>query len=278
MKIAASLKKMFLFIKRDFVMMWSYKFAFFISYMYLFLFIFIFIALGTWATSFGAEAGPFGGPFFAEGGGFVLFILLGSIGWSYQWSVASVGSAAVRREMMMGTLESIFQTPTSLYTVITSYTLFGMFNGTIQLLLYLAVGYVFFDVNIAGSWIYGIIILLLSVLMMFGLNLLLSGLNIHIKEIGSIVPLLQMGSLFLCEVYIPLALLPQAMQTLAKFLPFYHAINSLRTVLALEVTFEVFLQKLLLMSCLAGGFLIVGTLFFRYSVGKAKENGNLSYY
>jgi ABC-2 type transport system permease protein len=259
-------------------MMWSYKFAFFISYLYLFLFIFIFIALGTWSLSFGSDAGPFGGPYFAEGGGFILFILLGSIGWSYQWSIASVGSAAVRREMMMGTLESIFQTPTSLYTVITSYTLFGMFNGTVQMLLYLAVGYAFFSVDIAGSWIYGIIILLLSVLMMFGLNLLFSGLNIHIKEIGSIVPLLQMGSLFLCEVYIPLSLLPGPMQTLAKFLPFYHAINSLRSVLALEVTFNVFLQKFLLMSCLAGGFLLAGVLFFRYAVGKAKENGNLSYY
>ena len=277
MSVLRTLKKVGLFIKRDFIMMWSYKFAFFISYLYMFLFIFIFIALGTWATAFGG-AGPFGGPHYEGGGGFILFILLGSIGWSYQWSIASVGSAAIRREMMMGTIESIFQTPTSLYTVITSYTLFGMFNGTIQMLLYLMVGYFAFDVNIAGNWVYGIIILLLSLLMMFGLNLLFSGLNIHIKEIGSVIPLLQMGSLFLCEVYIPLSLLPESMQTVSKLLPFYYAISSLRSVLAFEVTFDVFLQKFVLMSCLAGAFLIVGALFFRYAVGKAKDNGNLSYY
>ena len=278
MNAFTSIKKVSLFIKRDFIMMWSYKFAFFISYLYMFLFIFIFIALGTWATSFGDAGTPFGGAHYEGGGGFILFILLGSIGWSYQWSIASAGSAAVRKEMMMGTIESIFQTPTSLFTVITSYTVFGMFNGTLQMLIYLGAAYLFFDVDIAGSWPYGIIILLLSVLMMFGLNLLFSGLNIHIKQIGSVIPLLQMFSLFLCEVYIPLSLLPHGMQVLAKLLPFYHAINSLRTVLAVEVTFDVFLQKFLLMSCLAGGFLIVGALFFRYAVRKAKENGNLSYY
>lgn len=271
------LKKVFLFIKRDFIMMWSYKFAFFISYLYMFLFIFIFIALGTWSASFGPGVESIGGPSFA-GGGFILFILVGSIGWSYQWSVASAGSSAIRREMMMGTLDSVFQTPTSLFTIVTSYTLFGMFNGTIQMLLYVAAGYVFFDVTFAGSWLYAVVILLLSVLMMFGLNLFFSGLNIHVKEIGSIIPLLQMCSLFLCEVYIPLSMLPQTMQTLARLLPFYYAINSLRSVLSSEATFAVFVHNFLLMSALAGGSLIIGLFFFRYTVNKAKENGNLSYY
>ena len=68
------------------------------------------------------------------------------------------------------------------------------------------------------------------------------------------------------------------MQTVSKLLPFYYAISSLRSVLAFEVTFDVFLQKFVLMSCLAGAFLIVGALFFCYAVGKAKDNGNLSYY
>lgn len=258
-------------------MLWSYKVAFFSAYLHIIILLFVFFALGTWASTFSPEATAVGDQY-KNAGGFIEFILLGSIGWAFQWSIVASGSAALRKEMLQGTIESVLSTPTSPFTIVTSYTLFGTVNGILEIIGFLIIGKIAFDVNIYGSLLYGIIIILLVFMMMFGLNLIISGISIQAKQIGSLIPILQMSSLFLCEVYIPLDAFPPVMRTIAKFFPFYHSIRALRNVLSPAADIYMFTESALLVGVLAFVFIIAGVTILKVLLAKSKREGNLTFY
>jgi ABC-type multidrug transport system permease subunit len=271
------LYKIFLFMKRDFLMLWSYKIAFFSSYLHIIILLFVFFALGTWSMTFSPENTTVGEQY-KNAGGFIEFILLGSIGWTFQWSIVASGSGALRREMLQGTIESVLSTPTSPLVIITSYTLFGTINGLIEMIGFLVLGKAVFDVDIYGSFLYGFVIIGIIFVMMFGLNLIISGISIQAKQIGSLIPILQMSSLFLCEVYIPLNAFPPIFKDIAMFFPFYHSIRALRTVLSPAADIYMFMESALLVGIMAVAFMVIGFVILKILLAKSKKEGSLTFY
>ncbi|MBU6996012.1 MAG: ABC transporter permease [Theionarchaea archaeon] len=275
--ITKKLYKTFLFIKRDFLMLWSYKVAFFSAYLHIIILLFVFFALGTWSSTFSPETTTVGDQY-KSAGGFIEFILLGSIGWAFQWSIVTSGSASLRKEMLQGTIESVLSAPVSPFTIVASYTLFGTVNGILEIMGFIIIGKAAFDVDIYGSLLYGIVIIMLTFVMMFGLNLIFSGVSIQAKQIGSLIPILQMTSLFLCEVYIPLNAFPPVMSTIAQFYPFYYTIRALRNVLSPAADVYMFAESALSVGALAVVFLVAGIVTLKVFLAKSKREGSLAFY
>jgi len=160
---------------------------------------------------------------------FISYLLVGSIGWSFLWGIMRTTSSYIRIEMLGGTFEAILLTPTKISTIVLAYTIFGSLFGLIPLLLLFSVGFFSFGiVAFSGATFYTLVIFILSVVLMTGFGMLFGGLEIWVKNIGTFVPLLQSITMFFCGVYFPITVLPNYLQPIAKYIPFYYSIEGLR--------------------------------------------------
>jgi ABC-2 type transport system permease protein len=267
------LRKIGVFIKRDFRMLLTYKFAFFSMFLGTIFNLFYLVLFG---AMFG-EATP--SPIQPYGGNFISYLLVGSIGWGFLWGVISTTSLSLRTEMMMGTLESILLTRTKLITVIIGYAIFGCLFGLLSMLILLVVGALCFGiVALSNANIYTLIMFLLSVLLMTGFGILFGGLTIWAKNIGQTVPLIQNVAMFFCGVYFPITVLPEGLRSFAYYVPFYYSIEGLRKSLMPNASHTEIMGYVWVLAILAIAFLLVGLYTLNRGLLKAKKDGSLAFY
>jgi ABC-2 type transport system permease protein len=267
------LKKIPVFIKRDFQLLLSYKLAFFTSMLSSIFTIFYFVLFGS----------MFGNTTIAltveEGGSFISYILVGSIGWGFMWTIMSITSSSLSTEMMLGTLESILVTPTKLITLMLSYTIFGGFFGLATIAVLMSIGYLVFGITVfASANIFTLIIFILSTMMMLGFGLIFGGLTIWLKNIGETVPLLQNIAMFFCGVYFPISVLPAFLQPVSKAVPFYYSIQGLRLSLIASTPTDELIHYTILLLEFSISFILFGIFVLRLGLAKAKKDGSLSFY
>jgi ABC-2 type transport system permease protein len=266
------LRKLYVFVKRDFLMLFTYKFAMVFNYAQMIMNLFLFVLF---AGMFGERMLVMLEPY---GGDFIQYILVGSIGWGYLWSAMGAASGSIQQEMMRGTFEPIFLSPTSPFVIVIAYTIWGLIMGTISLFIHLFIGIFVFNVQLTGNIMVAIGLMGLSVLMMIGFGLMVAGLNVFLKQIGAMVSVIQSISLFLCGVYFPLSVLPEIIQPLGKILPFYYSIMGLRLSLSETSSFSDIMSYIWIISLLAIISLSVGAFLFKQGLNRARNEGTLAYY
>lgn len=218
-------------------------------------------------------------PILAEyGGDYIQYVLVGSIGWAYLWSSMGVSSRSLRMEMLYGTFEPIFMTPTSPFLVLIAYTIWGLFLGSLSVIVFLFLGFFVFDIVITGSFILALIIIVISIVIMVGFGMVVAGLNVFLKNVGPVVRVLQEAARFLCGVYFPLEVLPQFLRPVGKAIPVYYSIMGLRLALSDHASLSDVLYYIGILSVLAVAFMIFGMIFFRKALNKARKDGSLAYY
>jgi ABC-2 type transport system permease protein len=268
----AMLRKLYVFVKRDFLMMFTYKFAMVFNYAQMVMNLFLFVLF---AEMFGDRMLTILAPF---GGDYIQYILVGSIGWGYLWSAMGAASGSIQQEMMRGTFEPIFLTPTSPFVIVIAYTIWGLFMGTISMVVFLFFGIFVFNVSLTGNALMAIILMGLSVLMMIGFGLMVAGLNVFLKQVGSLVSVVQGIAVFLCGVYFPLDVLPEILQPVGKVLPMYYSIIGLRLALSDQATMDQIMGYFWMLLVLAVIALVLGVYLFRMGLNRARREGTLAYY
>ena len=266
-------KKIGVIIKRDFRVYFTYKLAVSMAF---FSILFNFLYMVLFGSMFKAGVIP---AIDAYGGDYISYILVGSIGWGFMWSILSQTSESLRSEMELGTLESLLLTPTSIYTMTIAYTLFGSFFGLLSILGLLLIGFALFGINVlATASIFTLIIFILSIIMMTGFGMILGGLTIWIKNIGETAPFIQSIAMFFCGVYFPISLLPESLQGVAKFVPFYHFIEGLRLSLVPGTPTSELINSVLTLTALSIIFVLIGAYALHRGIKKAKKDGSLAFY
>ncbi|HEC80985.1 MAG TPA: ABC transporter permease [Thermoplasmatales archaeon] len=267
------LKKIPVFILRDLRILFTYKLAFSMSFLSILFNLFYLVLFG---SMFGSTILPILSPY---GGNFIYYILVGSVGWGFMWSIMSATSTSVSTEMMMGTLESILLTSTRVSTIMLSYAIFGGLFGLISVAILLFVGFFVFGIAVlSAATMYTLIIFILSTVMMVGFGIMFGGLTIWLKNIGDTVPFIQNVTMFFCGVYFPVEVLPKFLQPVAHFMPFYYSIEGVRKSLLPTTSFSEIFFYVEVLLCLAVITVVVGMLILRKGVDKAKKEGSLAFY
>jgi ABC-2 type transport system permease protein len=267
------IRKIPAFVVRDFQLLFTYKLALSMELLNIVFNLFYFVLFGSLFASSSV-------PSLSEyGGNFISYLLVGSIGWGFLWSIMHATSTSLSLEMVMGPLESILITPTRLTTMIISYAVYGCFYGLITIAILMAVGFFLFGITVFGTAsIYTIIIFALSIIMMTGFGMIFGGLTIWLKNIGQTIPLIQNIAMLFSAVYFPIVVLPGFLQPVAYFSPFYYSVEGLRKSLipatqTSEITFYIIV---LIFFTIAS--LVLGVFMLHRGLIKAKKDGSLAFY
>jgi len=264
-------KKLFVFIKRDFNVMFTYKSALVFNYLDMFMNLIIFFIF---ARMFGERMLK---SLEGYGGDVISFVVLGSMGWSLLWNTMGSATGAIQQEMKAGTFETLFLTPTSPFTIVSAYTMWDLLINMVSIFLFLITSMFLFEIHFKANYIFTILFVILDIFLMAGLGLMVAGLDVYVKQVGGIVSVVQRLSYFLSGVIFPISVLPTILQPIAKIIPFYYAITALRSSLTGN-EFATLFPYLIILSILASVSISLGIYIFKKGINRARMDGSLAYY
>jgi ABC-2 type transport system permease protein len=271
--VAGELRKLPAFVRRDFLVAWSYRISFvsdlvnLTGQVLLFAFVGKMIDPSTLPRYDGTE---------------VTYLEFASIGIALavfvQFGLTRVGSA-VRGEQLMGTLESVLMTPTAPTTVQLGSVAFDLFYIPIRTALFLGLTALFFGLHFsAAGALPAALILLAFIPFVWGLGVVAGATILTVRRGGGMVGLGVLALGFASGIYFPVDLLPGWVEATADFNPIALAIEGIREALLGTASLSDAAATLAVLTPLSAASLALGLVAFRLALRRERRRGTLGLY
>ncbi len=268
-----ALSKPLAFLRRDLLVAISYKFKFLLQLLGIFVSTLMFFFLSRLVGG-GVEGQlkPYGGDYFA-------FVIVG-VAFTDYLSVSLGGfSSQIRNAQVMGTLEALLVTPTSVPTILFSSTLYNFAFSSLRVVLYLLIGVMLFGLKLhITSIVSFVMIMVLTVLSFSGIGLFSAAFIIVFKQSSPVNWLINISSALLGGVIYPVSVLPGWLKPFASLLPITHALEGIRRVILMGAAFTDVYKEIIILALFVIVLLPLGLVSFSYALRIAKKEGSLIQY
>jgi ABC-2 type transport system permease protein len=186
----------------------------------------------------------------------------------------------LRREMVSGTLESVWVSPAKKYLVIGGVTGYALIRAFVAFILSFLLGSLIFGINpFQGNMLMAVAFILVGLLPLWGISFIFGALILRIKEADSIINLLQWVLSFFMGVFFPVTVLPGFLRLIAQSFPPTWMTNGVRAAL-LDVGFffETWYLDLAIIFVFAAVFPLLGYGIFLASERRMKKTSGLGMY
>jgi ABC-2 type transport system permease protein len=267
------LRKLSAFVRRDFLVQWSYRLSFLTSFVGLFGGALIFYFIGKMVDP--STIPTVGGKQVS----YLEFAVVGmTLGGFVHLGLERV-SAALRNEQLMGTLESLLTTPTSSQTIQVGSILFDLIFIPLRMaLLLLMLGLVFGLGLDIGGVPQALVLLVFFMPFVWGLGILAAAITLTFRRGAGIVGLATAGLTLISGLYFPLALLPNWLETVSAANPLTIAASGLRDALLGNTGWGSIGGDLLILLPLSIVSILVGALAFKLALTRERRLGTLGAY
>ena len=146
----------------------------------------------------------------------------------FQMVALTAFAQAIRDGQMLGTLEVVLATPTSLKLLVLSSGLWSFSLTALQTAVYILVA-VLFGLDLSHTNVLTMLVfLILTVLAVSPIGVIAAAATMVFKKTGPVEWAMTSASTLFAGVYLPIALLPLPLQVISWILPLTHALNGFR--------------------------------------------------
>jgi ABC-2 type transport system permease protein len=186
----------------------------------------------------------------------------------------------LRREMVTGTLESVWVSPAEKYLVIAGVTGYALIRAFIAFIASFLLGSLIFGINpFQGNIGIAVLFILLGLLPLWGISFLFGALILRIKEADSIINLLQWVLAFFMGVYFPVAALGPFLEWVAKSFPPTWMTNGVRaSLLDIGYFFGSWYADIAILFIFAAVFPLLGYAIFQGTQKRMKKTQGIGMY
>ncbi|AGF78339.1 ABC-type multidrug transport system, permease component [Desulfocapsa sulfexigens DSM 10523] len=215
---------------------------------------------------------PYGGDYFS-------FVIIGIALSDYFTISTNTFANEIRTSQVVGTLESLLVTPTSIITILLSSYVYKLFSTSFRIFFYILVGIYLFDMSIQSVNIIALsLAFLLTLLPFFGIGLVSAAFIIVFKQGNPIGGLMIMSSGLLGGVMYPVTVLPGWLKPFSVILPITHGLEAIRQILLNGAGIIDVHNQLLFLAILSIVSLATGFVSIYYGLKVAKNEGSLLHY
>jgi ABC-2 type transport system permease protein len=271
--VTGELRKLPAFVRRDFLVAWSYRMSFVSDLVSMTGQIIVFYFIGLMIDP---DVLP------TYGGSDVTYVEYAAVGIAVgvfiQFGLDRV-SAAMRGEQLMGTLEAVLVTPTAPSTVQLGSVAFDLVYIPLRTSVFLAAVTIVFGLNLSAAGLIPALIVLVAFMpFVWGLGVATAAMLLTFKRGGGLVGLGFVVIGLLSGVYFPLDLLPSWLTSIAEANPISHAIEAMRDSLLGDASLRSVLPTVALLIPCSLGSLALGLGAFRLAVRRERRRGTLGLY
>lgn len=273
-----SFRVAFAILKRGFQAFTSYKLQLFFILLNVPLYILVFYVVGKPFVTlmFSSMTGAL-----LDYGGydFVSFIFVALIAWPILWAGYDVSARGIRYEQYTGMLEIMISTKYGVKVLPFAYLILGMIGSIFSSVGALAAFVYLLDleINITNPQaMLGLAsVAVISMLTMWGLGLIFSGLTVLYKQLGPAGSILQIALRAFCGIYVPVEILPEYIQPISKILPLTYSFNAIRAALITGESMLAYWQDSLALFGFCIFMIFIGYTMFNWLVNRARRLGSI---
>jgi ABC-2 type transport system permease protein len=267
------LRKLPAFIRRDFLVAWSYRMSFFSDALSLFSLMLVFYFIGLMVDT--SQLPTYGGSQVT----YIEFAAIGlAVGVYTQFGLDRVASA-IRSEQLMGTLESLLVTPTAPSTIQVGSVAFNFLYLPLRTILLLVGIAVVFGLHFEASGIGpALAILVFYVPFIWGFGVAGAAVVLTFRRGGGLVALAAMALGLVSGVYFPLELLPDWIASISQYNPVALAISGMREALLGGAGWSAIASTIGLLAAMSFISLVFGLAVFRLALRRERRRGTLGLY
>ncbi len=267
--VGGEIRKLPAFVRRDLLLAWSYRLAFFTDVIDLLVQVVTLSLIGLMVNS--SKLPRFDG----RSVSYLEFVVIGIVITSFVHVGLARASTGVRGEQLMGTLESLLVTPTAAPTLLLGLVVYDLVYIPIRTAAFLALTVAAFGVHLQVSGVGpALALVLVFVPFVWGLGVLSAASTLTFRRTGGI----GFGVGILTRAYFPLGLLPHWLESLAKVNPMAIAINGMRQSLIGGASLGAVGRDLLLLAPMSAVSLAAGIVAFRLALKRERRRGSLALY
>ncbi|MCK4935952.1 MAG: ABC transporter permease [Elusimicrobiales bacterium] len=268
-----TLKQMTAFLRKDFLIEISYKFAFISGLLHALIGILTFFFID---KLFGHAATPHLETFQT---GYFSYVFLSMAFFNY--AGAGLGSFAgkIREEQYQGTLEAVLSTPIKIPVFLISLSVWNFLYATFELIVYLTLGLFLFKIDISNINIPAFLtVFSLSIITFSAMGILSASFVIMFKRGNPIAWIFSASEGLLAGIFFPVSVLPPFLGVLSKFIPLTYSIKALELSVYRGYGIYALKNELLALAIFAIFLLPVSLWIFKYAINKSLKNGSLGQY
>jgi ABC-2 type transport system permease protein len=269
----AEARKVPAFVRRDFLVAWSYRFSFvtdlvgLVGQALVFYFVGQMVDPGKLGTFDGAKVD------------YLEFAAVGmALGTFIHFGLNRVG-AALRGEQLMGTLESVFATPTSAPTIQFGSVAFDLLYIPVRTALFILVMALAFGLHFDAAGILpAIAVLIVFMPFVWGLGVVGAAATLTFRRGSGLIGLGTMILALLSGLYFPIALLPHWLSSVVADTPIALAVHAMRETLLGGGSWSDIAGDIAVLAPLSLGALALGVVAFRLALRRERRLGTLGLY
>lgn len=265
--------KAWLFVKRGFITLLSYKTAF---------------TLGILGSFIGILQFSFMGKFLSQGnvfpsidqygGNLLAYLIIGSAFTSFLGVSLNSFQGAIRSEQQMGTLEYLLMSNTKLELLLIFSGIWNFVYTLFNISFLLAIVVLVFQVPLEINLFAAGVTLLLTIISLSGIGLMSAGVIIVTKMGDPVTWIFTSLTGLLSGVLFPVEFLPFYLRGISYVLPTTHALHALRLTLIENASFTEILPQILFLTITAMISVPLGFFVFRKGFNTARRSGTLVEY
>ncbi|MEN8141910.1 MAG: ABC transporter permease [Thermodesulfobacteriota bacterium] len=261
------------FLRRDLLIALSYRLQFFIESVGIFFTsTTLFLAARLIDGQGQGYLAPYGGDFFS-------FVIIGVALTDYLMITTNAFASEIRKSQVVGTLEALLVSPTSINTILSLSLLYTMLTTSLRVFAYLGLGILFFDMKLELSGLGPLLIAFSATLLPFiGIGLLSAAFIIAFKQGSPIAWLMGVSNTLLAGVLYPVSVLPEWLRPVSALLPLTHGLEAIRQVMLNGAGLTDIGHQLTTLTIFALLFLVSGLWAIKKSLEIARRDGSLLHY
>lgn len=267
----AELRKVWAYMKKEFLIEMSYRFAFVFSLLGIFTsiatYFFIDRLFGRQMTP---DLAPFGAPYFA-------YVLVGNAFFAYVGTAIGGISGRIAAEQGRGTLEVLIGTPTRLWVLILAMAIWNILYASAEVVIYFFVGGIGFGVDFSRINWGSLVSILGLVIVAFNSLGLLEAASILVFKRGAVAAWAVNGVwALLGGVFFPVTVLPAWLQHISAWIPITHAIRGLQLAIYQGTPVIELARELWILALFCVVLVPLGLFGWRWALRRARADGSLS--
>jgi ABC-2 type transport system permease protein len=271
--LAGELRKLPAFVRRDFLVAWSYRLPFVTDWIGLAFQALMFYFVGLMVDP--SKLPTFGG----EPTTYLAFVAVGIAISAFMTLALGRVSVGIQQEQLAGTLESLLMTPTSPATVQLGAVIYDLIYIPIRTAVFLVVIALAFGIDFYASGLFpALVVLVVFIPFVWGLGVASAGATLTFRRGSGVVGIAMTVLVLFSGAYYPLDLLPNWIATLAELNPITIAVDGMREPLLGGTGWDGVGRAVIILLPLAAVSLALGAVAFRAALRRERRQGTLGLY
>lgn len=211
------------------------------------------------------------------GGNYFSFVIVGIAFQSYLRLSMDSMAGSIRNEQLLGTLEAVIATPTSLTVFAAGSALWQFVFATYRVIVYFLFGALFFGLNLSGmNVLTALVILILSITAFAGMGVISGSFILVYKQGNPVRWLYGSAATLLGGIYYPVSILPGWLQPASWFFPITHSLEAMRQAVINGASIGDVSTQLLILLGFSAISVPLAIISFRWALRRIRRDGTIT--